>query len=237
MNYWGAELKTSTRIIICLGIVAIVIFGAVVSVMVFWANLQQNRITGGTEESSANPEIETIEPTSESTTPEPTAEPTLEPTTEPETPTEPSSITKPLSELLPTRQDISTEWVIGSLENETTIIATGFMDGVAQGFTKSGLDVTRTTIQVYRFDTSDNAKDYYDDIVGNVLSEGGYTEVSTKSLGTTSYGTFNEYLSGEITVIYSLKLNIYTTVKVSSPFSLSTQEDALQFAKIVMDKL
>jgi hypothetical protein len=154
-------------------------------------------------------------------TPQPTATPTP----------------KPLSEYLPKRQDISTEWVKGGTQDET-LSATGFVEGIGQSFSKSGLEQETVTIEIYRFNSSNNALNYYNTIVTPIIDTGGYTQVSTASLGIKSYGTdtSSAYGFNEVTTIYGTKLNIYFTVKISSPLSY-TQTDAIQFAEVVANNL
>src|SRR5437879_1788589 len=73
--------------------------------------------------------------------------------------------TKPIQELLPTRDDIGTEWVITTatpFKNN----ATGFVDGLDQIFTLgSGYVSSELGVTIYKFDSSDNANKYYDNFV------------------------------------------------------------------------
>lgn len=165
---------------------------------------------------------------------------------QPRTSTNPSDgtsiITKPLTELLPTSQDVSSDWISRSMDN-VTVNATGFLEGIGgEAFTRGGSSPSGVTITIYRFNSSDAAGEYYNETVQNVSSAGGYNEVSTAGLGIESYGTdrYLPILIGlgyyERTTIYGVNLNIYFTVEVSSSVT-STQGDAIQFAKAIADKL
>ena len=88
-------------------------------------------------------------------------------------------ITTPLDELLPSREDIPTEYRTGSSEN-LTLTDPGFIEGKEVNYVKLGVGYTidlHVSFQVYRFSDIDSANTYYYKKVNDIKSEGGYTEV------------------------------------------------------------
>jgi len=145
-------------------------------------------------------------------------------------------VTRPVVELLPLREDLSTEWIIGTVTAESLNI-TGFTEGAKLTLSKTtGLEGEGITIRIYKFTTSDPASEYYDSVLSDLKAEGGYREVST-GLGTGSYGTFIESMMGERTVIYVVKANVFFEVRAVGYLYFATQEDATQLARIVLDKI
>jgi len=151
------------------------------------------------------------------------------------TPAPQQFVTKPLSDMLPERDDLSTEWI---MKNATTvsISATGFIEGIKLDIVKPGLGAEAATINIYRFDSSDNARVYFDGVISGLKAKGGYKEVATK-LGDKSYGAFLQFLMGEITRIYVIRLNIFYDVRLAGYLSIETREDAIYIAKIIDRKI
>jgi hypothetical protein len=145
-------------------------------------------------------------------------------------------VTRPAAELLPVREDLSTEWIVGNVTTESLSI-TGFTEGVKLTLTKStGLESEGVIIRIYKFTSSDSASEYYNSVLSDLKAKGGYEEVST-GLGTGSYGTFIESMMGERTDIYAVKTNVFVEVRVVGYLSFTTQEDATQLARIILDKI
>ena len=90
-------------------------------------------------------------------------------------------ITKSLSDMLPTRNDIPTEFTFDETE-DVTIDVNGFESGKRLSISKIVGQVVSGIIYIsfdaYRFSTIDDAEAYYNSIVNEVKSAGGYTELS-----------------------------------------------------------
>jgi hypothetical protein len=149
----------------------------------------------------------------------------------------PAPVSQPLSELLPARNDVDTKWVDGGTQG-MVLNATGFLEGVGQSFYLTGLQQETVVNEIYRFSSSNSAGNYYNNVVESVKDTGGYNKVSTASLGIVSYGTdtLDSLGIGAVTTIYGVESNICFKVTVSS-FLSYTEYDALQFAKIIADKI
>jgi len=88
-------------------------------------------------------------------------------------------ITAPLDELLPSREDIPSEWWTGSSSSKT-LNEPGFVEGKMVSYYKEFGEWSEMDVEfcVYRFSDANSAKTYCDKKVNNLKSEGGYTEVA-----------------------------------------------------------
>jgi len=136
---------------------------------------------------------------------------------------------------LPTRNDLTTEWVIGSRENES-INATGFTEGIRLSLAKVGTISKGFAVSVYRFSSANDADAYFGGIVYSWKNRGGYKEVSTSQISTQSYGILIESSTGDAMIIYAVKQNIFVQVQAGA-LSLLGDHDTALLAKIVIDKI
>ena len=146
-------------------------------------------------------------------------------------------ITKSLDEMLPTRNDISTEWSTGSTEN-LTLQEEGFIEGkqvsyykVLSSISGAGIDAD---FYVRRFSNSDTAKIFYDKIVNKIKSEGGYKEISitdcfafTTDMGIEESG---ESLCTKSNIVYGVY--VYTDYIGESP-----NDDVRDFTNLLKNKV
>jgi len=110
---------------------------------------------------------------------EPLTEEEAQPTTT--TPPKQELITISLSDMFPTRNDIPTEFTFDKTE-DIIINAAGFESGKRLSISKIVGTVVMGGIfidfDIYRFSTIDDAEAYYNSIVNEVKSAGGYSELS-----------------------------------------------------------
>ena len=140
-------------------------------------------------------------------------------------------IDKPLTEILPTREDIGTEWIMSDavdLQNERK----GFIEGTTQTFTKtSGGFNTIETINIERFDSLENAHQIYSEKNSLIKQAGGYEEISTGSVSATCYGFKKEGLYSNSGAIICYKNNIYFVIQGYGDFDV--EDDTKDMAKVV----
>ncbi|OLB92583.1 MAG: hypothetical protein AUH25_00220 [Thaumarchaeota archaeon 13_1_40CM_38_12] len=142
--------------------------------------------------------------------------------------------TKPIEELLPTRDDIGTEWII---KNPVTQSGNGtdYKDKVNQEFTKSGGGIsTILAVNIYSYDSSSGAQQRYDSKVTSLKSQGGYKEISGLDSG--CYGTIEDFAVSERITVYCVKNNFYISSSGMS-VSLDLQDDVTKFAKAVLNRI
>lgn len=141
-------------------------------------------------------------------------------------------ITRSLSDLLPTRQDIGTEWRIGSTSNSTEglVGVKGFVETLQQTYSKSdGGNNLVTQVGLDKFDSSTNAKSFYDDKVSKIKSEGGYKEYEVNSINAECYGTFSSGTFTGMINYYCVSSNIYYRVFITGDLnSLQYDDDVKQ---------
>jgi len=145
-------------------------------------------------------------------------------------------IQKSVDELLPTREDLPTEWRIGD-RIRLTSNATGFIEGAELTITKiEGFGAAGVTIKIYKFNTTKEAEKYFIDLVTNLKAKGGYKEIST-NLRAKVYGTFFEAINVQISKIYFTKYNIYCEISARGTNYYDTKDDAIRLANLVLQKI
>ena len=141
-----------------------------------------------------------------------------------------------LMTLLPTRNDIGTEWKI-SKAVILTRNTNGFVNGSSQNFTKIESDSSSTvlTVNILQFNSFVNTENYFDSRVSSLKLIGGYKENSTSILAN-CYGT-SEYVGYQQKVrIFCVKDDVFASTVVISK-SLDIQHYANQFENIIINKI
>jgi hypothetical protein len=140
--------------------------------------------------------------------------------------------------VLPTRQDVGTEWIINPSNNDTaraggyvpangrgTIIAPtssylseqskikqsgGYKEGIVQMFSKSNGSGGQIVVWLvaYRFDTAESAKGLYDQVVKDLIESGGFKEYQV-SIDANCYGTSHQGSVLDSIKVYCNKSNTY----------------------------
>jgi len=146
-----------------------------------------------------------------------------------------------LTELLPTRSDLGTEWVFPR-ELEVRDDAgdpydkAGYFDGLSRGHTKMGGGSVK--LFIYRFVTHENASKFYNDSVEESIRKGGYEEVSLyKMPADDCYGKFIEGWLTVKTTVYCIKKNIVVFSISRGDYENEVIENAGKFAKSVIEKV
>lgn len=144
------------------------------------------------------------------------------------------TVSKSLTDMLPTRDDIGTEWLI----NNYTIVndnATDYKNKITQNFKKySAGTVTVLDVNIYNYDSPTGAQQHYDSKTSALKSHGGYTEISGLDAG--CYGTTEDLAVAERDTIYCVKNNFYLVVGAVGAFQ-DTQDSVTTFAKVVFGKM
>lgn len=149
-------------------------------------------------------------------------------------------ITKPLNEMLPSRDDMTLEWS-GGISNAVTLDASGFREGSEVSYHKK-LGSTHsqkkeywyfTTFYVYKFSDANSAKVYYDNEVNKTKSEGGYNEVPISGVFAViyDYGTTEEGFS------WGHKSNIVFSVYVYNNAVFEVEDELTDFTNLLKDKI
>lgn len=134
-------------------------------------------------------------------------------------------ITKSLAEMLPTRADIPTEFVISGAGEDATLNAAGFESG--GGISTNKLEGTGGMIfvdyYVYKFSTSDYAKSYYDSRIDEIKQAGGYKEINIASCFAYKedygfYGENGESICLKNNVVYGADVDSSQTYKQIDSF-------------------
>lgn len=147
------------------------------------------------------------------------------------------STEKSALELLPKRADLSTEWQLSSNGTNEIINATGFDSGSLLSLRKrSGSDVTSVTTHIYKFDSIENANNYYQSIVGSQKEEGGYSEDSTFGIGANCYAGHQESLYSERAFVYCTKNNIVLYIRGTTS-GFYAIDAAKEVAKVIASKI
>jgi len=150
------------------------------------------------------------------------------------------SISKPLDNLLPSRDDMADEWLIGS-SSDVTLNVSGFTEGSIVSYYKqigSTHSQTKeylyfTTFFVYRFSDADSASVYFNKEVNETKSEGGYKEVAISGVFavTYDYGTTEEGLS------WGHKNNIVFSVYVYNNAVFEAEGELIDFTNLLKSKI
>jgi hypothetical protein len=135
----------------------------------------------------------------------------------------------PLSGLLPTREDVGTEWRIiefeidKKLESASEQMARRYIEG-------SGSPTTIITLYLYGFGSNDAAFSAYDSKVKEIYEKGGYKEYNVGSVGADKcYGSIRTYDQGDKGEVYCYKNNVYYIVDFRTIFS-SIEKQPKNFA-------
>ncbi|MBC8500498.1 MAG: hypothetical protein H8D38_01920 [DPANN group archaeon] len=91
------------------------------------------------------------------------------------------------SDILPSREEIATEWVMGDVKEVTSDwfkdSVVGFISGNQLIFERLEFTtLSQGILSVYKFNNIDNANNYYNNKVNNIKQEGGYTELDYSSI-------------------------------------------------------
>jgi hypothetical protein len=141
-----------------------------------------------------------------------------------------------LTALFPIRNDIGTQWLIKPV-TIMTINQTGFVKGATQEFDFStGHSNETLVVRILSFDLHGNAQSYYQSRISAIQSAGGYTPIMT-SLDAKCYGTQQTTVVHETDRVICIKSNVYIVSTASGTITTSIQDDAINFAKIALDKI
>jgi len=171
---------------------------------------------------------------------------------------------KPLVDLLPTRNDVGTEWVMKSESNNpsdktlyqygggffthilkpneiTLVNATGYQEGVVKKYSKANGSGGTIAVwpAIHRFDSSENALNHYDKVVADLRIAGGFKEYDTRGIDAKCYGTLREGSLSDSLDFYCVKSNIYYHVISSTDqmFMADGLQSVKEFAVIVAKKI
>jgi hypothetical protein len=98
-------------------------------------------------------------------------------TSQPSTTTQ-TLITKPVTEMLPSQSELPTEWSKGEIKSYS-LNESGFQEGIQKSIDKleGASGMMFIDFFVFKFDTIENANDYYEKRVGGIKEGGGYTKI------------------------------------------------------------
>jgi len=149
-----------------------------------------------------------------------------------------------LTELLPTRDDIGTEWqyptnqaVYNDAGDPSNKV--GFIEYSYRGHIKGGgFDTSYLDLYIYRFDSQENASKFYNDFVEEWKSKGGYEEWSPIVIPADDcYGRFVKGLMASKATAYCIEKNIVVFSLGAGGYENEIEEDVGKFAKSVIEKV
>jgi hypothetical protein len=149
-------------------------------------------------------------------------------------------ISKPLDDLLPSRDDMADEWLIGS-SSDVTLNVSGLTEGSIVSYYKQiGSTHSQkkeylyfTTFFVYRFSDADSASMCFDKEVNKIKSDGSYKEVAISGVFAViyDYGTTEEGLS------WGHKSNIVFSVYVYNNAVFEAEGELIVFTNLLKSKI
>lgn len=168
-------------------------------------------------------------------------------------------VVRPLTDLLPTREDVGSEWNIEKPINPNDQNADystanvkeeslkgvaklpGVLDIIYQEFSIS-VEHKRTNVAIllYKFDSIDNATKLYQYGVDKLENGKGVEKFPTSSIKATCSGGFVDMdIKGAVTIINCLKNNIGISVIAYDNYTLpiSSSKTAPEFAEIIANKI
>jgi len=144
------------------------------------------------------------------------------------------TVGKSLTDLLPTRDDIGTLWIV---KNYVIVNGNGtdYKDKITQEFTKDDGGIsTVLAVNIYNYESSAGAQQHYDSRISAIKSQGGYQEIS--GLDSNCYGTTESLALTNRISVYCVKDNYYI-VSSGLSVSLDLQDNVTKFAKAVLGKI
>jgi len=158
----------------------------------------------------------------------------------------PKLYTGDVSSLLPTRAEIDTEFKIeGEREYNTSryfrednIPSTGFREGRIMDLEIfEGNSITIGYILIFVFDTNENTKKYYDNIISITKNEGGYKEQSVSGINANCFAIhIGNAFEGYARDIYCYKNNVFFSTELSS-FRTTRLAKYRDWVKVVANKI
>jgi len=146
-------------------------------------------------------------------------------------------ITKSPSELLPTRNDLSTEWILGDIK-DLTINFIGFESGSQQEVRLGTLPPRNViTISIYEFSSVTTSNDYYTNKTSDdyYLQKGGYKKVDMK-INAKCEAYKVDRMVAETGQAYCVSSNIFFELKVVSE-SFQAEKYLKDIGKIISQKI
>jgi hypothetical protein len=160
---------------------------------------------------------------------------------------------KSVLDMMPTREDIGTEWRFNSLSYNNTssegysgnsdIVPTaggatsvGYQDGVSQDYVSEAV----VKVAIFTFDSQNNAKEHYKIVTDGLYEKGGFKQIDTGSIDAECFSVFRDFDLTTVSELYCVKENVYYTVKEYggiSVYSEDVKETTLKFAKIIANKI
>lgn len=160
---------------------------------------------------------------------------------EPEIKAEPLLITKSTDEMLPTREDIPTEFVMDDIKDvELATSIKGFESGKSLSASKlvgtfaPGLIVVH--FKVLKFLSVDDAKEYYGSKVSEIKNDGGYTELNIKTDNSDCFSWKQDYgYDARFVTSICQNNNIFYEVFVSASQTFENPDSYLKSMLPVID--
>ena len=142
-----------------------------------------------------------------------------------------------VSELLPTRNEVGTVWKMKDPEPLTSE-ASGFVEGIKLDLIKGGqFDITLLSVYVREFDSTVDARNYYDNFISEQKQKGGYKEWSPKGVGADScYGRDASLTTADKITAYCIKGN-YQFSAAMLGFEYDMKGKTTNYVKIIANKI
>ncbi|MFH1365588.1 MAG: hypothetical protein ABIH28_03325 [archaeon] len=140
-------------------------------------------------------------------------------------------------DLLPTREEIDTEWE-NIKTKERIIEEQGFVSGASLDMDRmESVSLSTAYIFIAKFESKNYAESFYSTSVSKVKEGGGYTETSTSGIDASCFGyKGGDLYEGYYYTFYCKKENIFFLTEVAT-FSAGRSGYSKELAKIVGDKV
>jgi len=155
-------------------------------------------------------------------------------------------ITKSAVEMLPTPEELPTEFTIGEIKDITesmTKNALGFESGKMLSIDKYKIlgtgvyDYTSVDFSILKFSTIDYAKSFFNNNVNNVKSSGGYTKLSfSTDAECFSWKTDYGYDTGKIGESICNKKNVVFWISVTIVKTWNQPDNYLKYMTLIVDR-
>ena len=149
--------------------------------------------------------------------------------------------------LLPTREEINTEYkIVRTIESNLTyyyfqhprenLYLNGFKEGKTRILSKDdGYRITTGYIDIFKFDTSDDTKKFYDSFISLIKNEGGYKEISNSGVNAQCFAIDSGNSEGYHRDFYCVKNNIFFDTETNSGIVRPT--DSKEWARTIAGKI
>ncbi len=148
-----------------------------------------------------------------------------------------SLITSPVDNILPTRNEIPTEFVIDSPEDISASVSASNLEEakiISTNKIEGSFGAISVSYSVYKFSTLESAQGYYNSVVNDIVQSGGYSEIK---LSDSCFGYKEDYgFQAKAGSGICLEKNVVFSVDFSSANTFKNPDDFIKDGIKLLDK-